>query len=164
MFNTLHIQVCDGLKTFYEDKIEDLPLNYMESILLGDERLKKKYNLDNFMTSLLIWKKINPIDSNLSASKYPIPPCNMLVPLDYSLWNSSKGGPDTVTRFVCNCQIIVPIRSPQIVVVASFFALHAVLFHQLTQAVTMLNKPADIDMDTIKHVHDRNNKRWPFYK
>ena len=67
----------NGLKTFYEDKIEDLPLNYMESILLGDERLKKKYNLDNFMTSLLIWKKINPIDSNLSASKYPIPPCNM---------------------------------------------------------------------------------------
>ena len=64
----------NGLKTFYKDKIEDLPLNYIESILLGGERLKKKYNLDDFMTSLLIWRKINPIDSNLSAPKYPIPP------------------------------------------------------------------------------------------
>ena len=116
------------------------------------------------MTSLLIWQKINPIDSNLSAPKYPIPPCNMLVPLDYSLWNSSTGGSDTVTRFACNCQIIVPIRSPQTVVVARFLALHAVLFHRLTQAVTMSKKSADIDVDTIKHIRDRNNKRWPFYK
>ena len=45
----------NGLKTFYKDKIEDLPLNYIESILLGGERLKKKYNLDDFMTSLLSW-------------------------------------------------------------------------------------------------------------
>ena len=88
----------------------------------------------------------------------------MLVPLDYSLWNSIKGGSDTVTRFACNCQIIVPIRSPQTVVVARFLALHAVLFHRLTQAVTMSKKSADIDLDTIKHIRDRNNKHWPFYK
>ena len=152
----------NGLKTIYEDKIEDLPLNYIESILLGDEILKQKYTLDDFMFSLLIWRKINPINSNLSAPKYPIPPCNMLVPLDCSLWNSSKGGSDTVTRYAWNCQIIVPVRSPQTVIVARFFSLYSVLFHRLIQSVTMAKKP-DVEEDTIKHIRDRNNKRWPFH-
>ena len=102
----------NGLKTFYEDQIDDLPLDYIESVLLGDEKLKKKYTIDDFIFSLLIWRDINPISSNSSPPKYPIPPCDMLVPLDCSLWNSSKGGSDTVTRFAWNCKIIVPIRTP----------------------------------------------------
>ena len=69
-----------------------------------------------------------------------------------------------MTRFACNCQIIVPIRSPQTVVLARFLALYAVLFHGLTQAVTMSEIPADIDVDTIRHIRDRNNRLWPFYK
>ena len=159
--NTLDYLYKNGLKTFYEDKIEDIPLEYIETILLGDEKLKGKYNLDDFMFSLLIWRKINPIVSNSSAPKYPIPPCNMLVPLDCSLWNSSKGGSDTVTRLACNCKIIVPIKSPQSVVVARFLSLYAVLFHRLNQAVTSM-KPIDIEEDTIKHIRNRMNKNWNF--
>ena len=151
----------NGLKTFYEDRIEDLPLNYIESVLLGDEKLKKKYTIDDFMFSMLIWRGMNPISSNPSVPKYPIPPCDMLVPLDCSLWNSSKGGSDTVTRFAWNCMIIVPIRTPQTVVVARFLALYSVLFHRLIQNVTMTKEP-DVETDTIKHICDRNNKRWAF--
>lgn len=153
----------NGLKTFYEDQIDDLPLDYIESVLLGDEKLKKKYTIDDFIFSLLIWRDINPISSNSSPPKYPIPPCDMLVPLDCSLWNSSKGGSDTVTRFAWNCKIIVPIRTPQTIVVARFLALYSVLFHRLIQVVTMSKKP-DVETDTIKHIRDRNNKHWPFHK
>ena len=159
--NILDYLYENGLKTFYEDETKDLPLEYIETILLGDEKLKGKYNLDDFMFSLLIWRKINPIVSNPSAPKYPIPPCNMLVPLDYSLWNSSKGGSDTVTRLACNCKIIVPIKSPQSVVVARFLSLYAVLFHRLNQAVKS-KKPIDIDEDTIKHIRNRLNRNWNF--
>lgn len=149
----------NGLKTFYEDQIEDLPLSYIESVLLGDEKLKKKYTIDDFMFSMLIWRGMNPISSNPSVPKYPIPPCDMLVPLDCS----SKGGSDTVTRFAWNCMIIVPIRTPQTVVVARFLALYSVLFHRLIQNVTMTKEP-DVETDTIKHICDRNNKRWAFHK
>eukprot|EP00956_Cyclotella_meneghiniana_P031813 scaffold85070_cov113-Cyclotella_meneghiniana.AAC.1 len=154
---TLDYLYQNGLKTFYEDKVEDLPMNYIESILLGDEKLKKKYTIDDFMFSLLMWRQIQPVHSNHKAPKFPIPPCDMVVPLDCSLWNSSKGGSDTVTRFAWNCKIIVPIRTPQTVVVARFFALYSVLYHRLIQAVTMTTKP-DAETDTIKHIRDRNNK------
>jgi hypothetical protein len=43
----------NGMKVFYENEIKDLPLKYIESVLLADETLKKKYELNDFVTSLL---------------------------------------------------------------------------------------------------------------
>lgn len=112
------------------------------------------------MTALLIWRELIP--TNSTSQKFPIPECNMLVPLDYSQWNSSKGGSDTVTRFTYNCQCIVPIKSPQSVVVARFIMLYAVLFHRMAQSVTGTKKP-DLVEDTVTRVRNRNNRRLPFY-
>jgi hypothetical protein len=114
------------------------------------------------MTSFLIWKELLPTNDNC-AHLFPIPQCSMLIPLEHSVWNDSKGGSDTVTRFTYNSQIIVPVKSPQNAVCARFFSLFLVPFHRGSQVVTCTKQP-NIDEDTIKSIRDRNNKRLPFHK
>lgn len=152
----------NGLKTFYEDAVENLPIDFMESVLLSNENLKKKYDINDAMTSFLIWRALLPTSINKSPPKYPIPPCNKLLPLDYAQWNSSKGGSDTCTRFTYNCQVILPNKKPQSYVISRLLQLEAVLFHRVSQAVTGTKKP-DIYEDTIRSVRDRNNKRMSFH-
>ena len=65
----------------------------------------------------------------ISVMLFPIPACNMLLPYEYALWNSSKGGSDTVTRFTWNCLSVLPIKMPQTVIVARFLLIFAVLMH-----------------------------------
>ena len=151
-----------GLKIFYEGKVEDLPFQYIESVLLSDESLKKKFQLDDFMTSYLIWRALLPTLANPDPPVFPIPPCHMLVPLEYSEWNASKGGSDTVTRFTYNCQVVVPVKKPQAVIVARMFQLHAILLHRAIQSVTGTKELVLAD-DTLKSLRDRNNKRWPLH-
>jgi hypothetical protein len=86
----------------------------------------------------------------------------MLVPLEYSEWNASKGGSDTVTRFTYNCQVVVPVKKPQAVIVARMFQLHAILLHRAIQSVTGTKELVLAD-DTLKSLRDRNNKRWPLH-
>lgn len=151
----------NGLNRFYEGDVSRLPTSYIKQVLLNDVKLKKKYTIDDFMTEWLIWSELLP--TNDKPHRFPVPECNMLIPLDHSLWNSSKGGSDTVTRFTYNCQTIVPIKAPQAVVVARFEMLFSVLFHRTSQAVTGTKQP-DIERDTIRTIRERNNKRLPFHK
>ena len=70
------------------------------------------------MTSFLIWRELFPC--GLESHTFPIPACDMLVPIEYSLWNTLKGGSDTVTGFAWNGLSILPIKSPQTAVTARF--------------------------------------------
>ena len=151
----------NGLNIFYESNPSDLPISSIKSVLLSDDKLKKKYTIDDFMTSWLIWRELLP--ANDSPHKFPLPECNMLIPWDHAMWNSSKGGSDTVTGFCYKNQVILPIRSPQTAVVARFIMLFAVLNHRMAQSVTGTKEP-DIEKDTIRTVRERNNKRLPFHK
>jgi hypothetical protein len=151
----------NALEVFYRDSVDDMPLELFEEILVSEDTLKRKYTMDDFMTSLLIARELMP--GSHSKVMHPIPPCDMLVPFEYSLWNSSKGGSDTITRLIWNCKAKIPVLTPQTVVVARLLMIYAVLFHRLSQAVTIKKKP-DAATDTVQSVRERNNKRIPFHK
>lgn len=131
-------------------------------MLLGNETLKKKFDVNDAMTSLLIWRALLPTSINPSPPNYPIPPINKLVPVEYSKWNSLKGGSDTATRFTYNCQLKLPNKKPQSYVTCRLLELEGILFHRVSQAVTGRKKP-DIHVDTMRTVRDRNNKRMAFH-
>ena len=150
-----------GLNVFYEDIIDNVPLKLIEGILLSTPKLKSKFQLDDFMTSFLIWRELLP--DREGSPNFPIPPCNMLLPMEHSLWNTCKGGSDTVTRFTWNCMAILPVKMPQTVVVARFFLLYATVYHRILQVVTM-RKKIDVERDTIQSVRERNNKRFSFHQ
>ena len=145
----------NGLHLFYDDDIEQLPLEKIECILLSTPSLKSKFQLEDFITSVLIWRELLP--DGPDCHKFPIPPINMILPIEHSGWNNCKGGSDTVTRFAWNCLSVLPIKMPQTVIVARFFVLYAVLFHRVRQAITMTKK-IDIYTDIIQSVRERNNK------
>ena len=149
----------NGLKQFYEDDTSKLPTKLIENIILGDDKLKQKFQLDDFFTSFLTFQALIP---SKSKANFPIPPCEKGIPFEHSLWNGSKGGSDTVTRFTYNCQVVLPIRTPQTVVSARLLMLYMVLYHRGCQAVTMRKQP-DADIDTLKTIRDRNNKRIAFH-
>ena len=150
----------NGLNLFYSDSIDELPLDLIEGILLSTPKLKSKFQLNDFMTSFFIWRELLP--GNQDSHKFPIPACDMLLPYEHSLWNSSKGGSDTVTRFTWNCLSVLPIKMPQTAIMARFFLIYAVLFHRTRQVVTMTKK-VNVDTDTIQSVRERNNKRHAFH-
>ena len=157
----LHYLYDNGLNLFYGENIQDLPLDIIEGILLSTPSLKSKFQLDDFVTSYLIWRELLP--NNPDDHKFPIPPCDMLLPFEHSTWNSSKGGSDTVTRFAWNCLSVLPVKMPQTAIMARFFLIYAVLFHRTRQVVTM-RKKIDINTDTIQSVRERNNKRYAFHE
>ena len=90
-----------GLNLFHGSDIDEVPLDLIEGILLSTPTLKSKYQLNDFVTSFLIWRELFPCCPE--SHKFPIPACNMLLPIEHSLWNNCKGGSDTVTRFAWNC-------------------------------------------------------------
>ena len=149
----------NGLNVFYEKPIDELPMELIKSILNNDQKLKKKYDMDDFMTSLMIWRELQP--GNSRGHKFPIPPCNLLIPLEHSQWNASMHGSDTGSKLCSNNKAILPIKSPQCKVVSRLLQLYAVLLHRTRHAVTG-KKKVDPLTDTIKTVRDRNNKRISF--
>lgn len=150
----------NGLNLFYLERVDDMPLKLFDEIVQSNVKLRRKYTLDDIMTSLLIVRELIPgIAANV---KYPIPACNKLLPLDYSLWNVSKGGSDTTTRYTWNCKSILPIKTPQTTISSREFMIYGVLFHRPTQAVTARKKP-DPSTDTIQSVRQRNNQRFAFH-
>lgn len=125
----------NGLDLFYGDSIDTLPMEVISRVLLSDPKLKSKFELNDFMTSYLIWRELSP--GHPDSPMYPIPACNMVVPIEHSLWNSCKGGSDTTTRLAWNCQVVLPLSTPQTAVVARILMVYAVVFHQTRQIVTM---------------------------
>ena len=158
---TLQFLYDEGLNLFYSDRIEDLPMDIIEGILHSTPALKSKFQLDDFMTSFLIWRELLP--NGQGGHMFPIPKCDMLLPYEHSLWNSCKGGSDTVTRFTWNCLSVLPIKTPQTAIMARYFLIYAVLYHRVRQVVTMTKK-IDVNEDTIQSVRERNNKRHSFHR
>ena len=66
-----------GLDLFYGNSIDDLLLDIIEGVLLSTPNLKSKFQLDDFVTSYLIWRELLP--NNLDGHKFPIPACDMLI-------------------------------------------------------------------------------------
>jgi len=120
---------------FYEaNNASELPIDLIKTIINNDETLKEKYIVDDLVLSALICKELLP--GSRSKVQYPMPVCDMLVPHEHALWNVSKGGSDTVTRFTWNCLTVLPIKTPQTVMIARYLMIYAVLAHRLIQAVT----------------------------
>ena len=151
----------NGLDKFYSNDLDELPKKFIEDVLETDTTLKRKYDMDDFMTSFLIWRELRLDGPN--PPNFPIPQCDLLILLSHSLWNASKGGSDTITRLAWNCLVILAIKTPQTVVVGRLFMLYAALLHRMNQAITGRKKP-DVTTDTIKSVRDRNNKRFAFHE
>ena len=137
---------------FYRGSVDVIRLELFEDILVSEDTLERKYTMDDFMNSLLIARELMP--GSQSKVKHPMamlmqrqreqaihPFYDMLVPFEYSLWNSSKGGSGTMSRLVWNCKANIPILTPQTVVVARLRMIFAVVFHRLSEAVTIAKKP-----------------------
>ena len=149
----------NGLNVFYEKSIDELPLKLIESILQNDKKLKGKYDMDDFKTSLLIWLELMP--GNGRGHKFPIPPSNLQLPYEHSSWNSFMHASDSATGLMQHNKAVLPIRSPQCVAVARFFMLYAVVLHRTRQAINQEQpgkKKVNTETDTIKTVRDRWNK------
>ena len=152
----------NGLNVFYKDSVapvNELPLELIEGILSSTPKLKSKYVLDDFITSFLIWRAFLPGGQHI----FPIPAIKMLLPLEHSIWNSSKGGSDTVSKHAWSCLAVLSIKMPQCSVVARFFLNYAVIFHRVRQVIHM-RKRVNIATDTIQTVRNRNNKRFSFHQ
>jgi hypothetical protein len=67
----------NGLNRFYSNDISTLPTDFIESVLLRDDKLKKKYTIDDFMTSFLIWRELLPTNDTCTH-RFPIPKCKCL--------------------------------------------------------------------------------------
>ena len=108
----------------------------------------------------MVFRELLP-DDGPRCPKFPIPECDMFIPLEHSIWNASMGASDAATRLMMLSKAILPIKAPQCVVVARFLQLYAVVFHRARQAVTG-RKEVDVLTDTIKTVRDRMNQRHAF--
>ena len=90
-----------------------------------------------------------------------LPACNTLIPYEYALWNVSKGGSDTVTRLIWNCLSILPIKTPQTVIVARYLMIYGVLHHRLVQQAGSGRKSIAAT-NTLQQRRERANKYLVF--
>ncbi|KAL7459870.1 hypothetical protein ACHAWC_011885 [Mediolabrus comicus] len=150
-----------GLHLFYAaEKAGDLPLDTIKNVIDNDDTLKGNYTLGDLVTSALICNELLP--GNRSGVQHPLPACNTLIPYEYALWNVSKGGSDTVTRLIWNCLSILPIKTPQTVMIARYLMIYGVLHHRLVQQAGSGRKSISVT-DTLQQLRERANKYLAFH-
>ena len=91
-----------------------------------------------------------------------LPACNTLIPYEYALWNVSKGGSDTVTRLIWNCLSVLPIKTPQTVIVGRYLMIYGVLHHRLVQQAGSGRKSIAAT-NTLQQLRERANKYLVFH-
>lgn len=149
-----------GLHLFYAaKKAGDLPLDTIKNVIHNDETLKGKYTLGELVTSALC-NELLP--GNRSGVQHPLPACNTLIPYEYALWNVSKDGSDTVTRLIWNCLSIIPIKTPQTVMIARYLMIYGVLHHPLVQQAGSGRKSIAVT-EPLQQLHERANKYLAFH-
>ena len=102
----------------------------------------KSLNLDeeSFKYKLGLWRVLNiditNKDRRIRTSRtirYPLPPTVTINPLSFAMWDSLKGGGDTITKLIDNVQERIGIRSDNTTATARLLMYFAIAFHRGNQ-------------------------------
>ena len=112
-----YLKICDhlfnhDLKKFYvpSKRVPDVPEDWKNAFKY---KSLKSLNLDeeSFKFKLGLWRVLNldylNEERKIKASKtipYPLPPTATINPLSIVMWDSLKGGGDTITKLIDNVQ------------------------------------------------------------
>jgi hypothetical protein len=169
-----YLNICDefytqDLKIFYEpgDDVPELPEKWVNAF----KSPKLKYlhmDSESWNYSISIWRVLN-IDISADEAgvaqkkiKFPLPALARIVPMVISLWNSLKGGGDSITKLLDGCKEKIGMRTECIMASARLILYFAVMFHRLHQ---WCNAKNDLNFYySAEHARDANNKRSTFAK
>ena len=119
-----YLEICDhlfdhDLKKFYipGKRVPDVPEDWKDAFKF--KSLKSlKLDEESFKFKLGLWRVLNIDYTNkkriIQASRtipYPLPPTVTINPLSIAMWDSLKGGGDTITKLIDNVQERIGIRS-----------------------------------------------------
>ena len=169
-----YLEICDhlfnhDLKKFYipGKRVPDVPEDWKNAFKF--KSLKSlKIDDESFKFKLGLWRVLNIDIANkerkIRASKtipYPLPPTVRINPLSIAMWDSLKGGGDTITKLIDNVQERVGIRSDNTTATARLLMYFAVAFHRGNQ---WCHAKEDLTFyPTIAHARNANNKRSAMY-
>ena len=140
--------------------VSEVPLQEISKALQSKEMKSYKVDLDSFRCYYGIWRCLNVPECPRNKIMMPLPPCSHLIPFVHSLWNSAKGGSDTITKLLWNCQACLTINNPQTVTTARMLLLFAVLVHRLHQVGTS----SDFEKYcSLEHFRNAANARLSFH-
>ena len=88
----------------------------------------------------LVHKSINMTDHAFHCYivliNFPLPPIARFIPFIFSVWNTVKGGGDTITKLDDICQKRIGIRTEVTVATAQIMLNIGVVFHRCLQMIT----------------------------
>lgn len=157
------------LHWLYEELLEqfwvpgkDVPeVSPLLSKLFKDPKVKHANLSDHsFRVFLGLFRALNV--ANSSNLRHPLPPIARIVPLVVAYWNALKGGGDTITKLLDDCQERIGKRTDVTVTCARLLLQLGIHCHRLFQIVTN-TKPAE-EFDTLNHFRNAASKRFTFKK
>ena len=129
--------------------LKDVPTNTIMAVLESTEMSSYKVDEEAFRNHFKLWRSINGPNVNV---KFPLPPCDRLIPYQHSLWNASKGGGDTITKLIDSNEENLGIRTPQTIATSRILMLYGVAYHRELQMLT-----AKDDVDCYDNLYDFRN-------
>jgi hypothetical protein len=150
-----------GLSWAWKITLDNLPVDKIKAVLQCDAMKNRKLDFHSFSHTLHVWRCLN-VDNRTVT--FPLPPCARLIPYTHSFWNIAKGGSDTISKLIWNCQVRLPAAyvNPQTTTLGRLFVLYGVNVHRVIQV-----QSADPDLDTypsLNHYQNSRNKKHAFHK
>ena len=148
----LHEQVMEPFYAPNESgKVPDLWDSVEE--VFDDPLLKHvKMTQHAFQCYLGLWRALNVT----KEMEYPLPPIARIVPLVVAIWNTLKGGGDTITKLDDICQERLGIRTESNVATARDLLNLGVVFHRCNQ---MISSKDPEEYPTLYHWRDAASHR-----
>ena len=148
----LHEQVMEPFYAPDESgKVPDL-WDSVEEVF--DDALLKHVKMSKhaFQCYLGLWRELNVT----KEMEYPLPPIARIVPLVVAIWNTLKGGGDTITKLDDICQERLGIRTESNVATARDLLNLGVVFHRCNQ---MISSKDPEEYPTLYHWRDAASHR-----
>ena len=152
-----------SLKWVYESNPDDdeWPAEDITASLsrLQNKASKKGINIDyesSYLAFIRIWKFV------LGEMNLPVPQLERIIPIVFSLWNTLKGGSDTLTKLMAHEDCRLPTKDPQAFAIGRMLKLILTAVHRMSQ---IMGAKDDINWyQDMLHYRNANNKRQSFHK
>jgi len=137
------------------DNSEDVPYLWplVKNAFKSDKLKSLNISEHAFQCYFGLWREINV----KCSVHYPLPPIARIIPLIVSIWNSVKGGGDTLTRLDNNCQERLGIRTMVTIASSRILLNLGLVFHRCIQMVS--SKDPDY-YPTLYHCRNAASKRF----
>jgi len=112
-------------------------------------------DMHSFEQFIKIWRMIRLVWPK------PLPPLTKMIPLLYSVWNSMKGGSDTITKMIWSANYSPPCHTPQANGIARMFLLLFIQCHRANQVAT---SKQSMPYKSLLHFRNANNKRFSLHE